>query len=306
MERYSAYGRQYPTYTTLGLGRDGDILYFHTQYELVPSNYLYHFLGARQSIRDYLLDLRKGTYIGLPDLSPEEFRAYVPRNGFYPTTMKPRGEALFGKPPREPDHILHKLLRCQVEILLDHGPFQVRRPKEILEHRDCPSETKAAKRPFTIKLDQSRRLVPDITRGFSDEDTTFFVHVEVDRATERMSAAEDATSLQEKISRYKEYLDRELWREQFGFRVPPSVLILTTRQDTTTLERLVRENADGWYDRFYWLSIPKSPLPTHDLFVPWQGVGGTLNLKEVLRGQTRTSPEDRDAVARDTGERSGA
>jgi len=282
MEKYSSYRHQHPTYTVTERsleGADGNVLRFHQRYEVVPSNFLYHLFG-RQYMRDVSLNLRKGTYIGFPDVPIEERAMRLPRNAHYLTTLKPRGEAIVGEPPRDNDQLPHKTLRCKCEILLDHGPFSVRLPQDILAHKDCPPATRKLKSPFSIPL--SPRLRPDITRGFSNGEDTVFVHIEVDRATERMSERDEGSSIEDKIIRYVEYLDHDIWKSHFGFRVPPSVLFLTTRQDTRKLEALIRQHAKNWYDRFYWLSIPRKPLPTHDLFVPWQGVDGTLDLKELL------------------------
>jgi hypothetical protein len=283
MARSSAYkDHGTPTYTTAGTPREIEILKLLARYDLLPSSFIYHALGKRQSIRDYLLALRQGHYIGLPDLPRDEKLAYIPRNSHYVYELKPRGRALLAKHGRVTiqggnDHYKHRLLRSEIEYLLDRAPLSVKGPADILSHRACPKATRDAPYPFRIPLKPS--LEPDITRGFGNGENYIFLHIEVDRGTEPLISANTRQSIKSKVERYVEYMNG-YYERHFGFVVPPSVLFITTRQNTDQLLEALKEFSGKKAKRFYVTTIPEKPLPTTNLFVPWQGIDGTLDLME--------------------------
>ncbi|TCU78889.1 hypothetical protein EDE08_101672 [Bradyrhizobium sp. R2.2-H] len=285
MERHSAYktiGK--PTYETAGNEREIAILKLLARYDLLPSSFIYHALGKYQGTRKALTLLAKGHYIGLPDLPKEEKLAYIPRNAFYVFELKPRGRMLLAKhgdivTQGGNDHFKHRLLRSEIEFLLDRTPFEVKGPEHILADDRCPEGTKDASYPFRI---ERPKLEPDITRGFSNGSRTIFLHIEVDRGTEPVISQNARQSLKSKVERYSEYLRTETYKTHFGFQVAPSVLFLTTRPDTKSLIDLFPEKGKT---RFYAASIPPKLLPTDNLIVPWQGKDGTLNLMELLHGR---------------------
>lgn len=302
MERHSAYKTAgTPTYNTVGTTHELAILKLLARYDLLPSSYMRHVLGKHEYTKRTLRDLVKGHYIGLPDMPRDERLAYIPRNSFYVYELKARGRALLAKQgdiytQGGNDHYKHRLLRSRIEFLLDHGPFTVKGPDAILADERCPESTREAPFPFRIK---SPKLEPDITRGFEDDTQTLFVHIEVDRGTEPVISQNARQSLKSKVERYTEYFETKAYETHFGFPGRPSVLFITTRPSTAALIDLFPHK---WSKRFYALSIPEKPLPTFDLFVPWQGIDGTLNLKEVLNGQTRVGGESDQALSGDTGE----
>jgi hypothetical protein len=122
-------------------------------------------------------------------------------------------------------------------------------------------------------------LEPDITRGFGDGNSYIFLHIEVDRGTEPLISQNARQSIKSKVERYVEYM-AGYYEKHFGFVVPPSVLFITTRQNTEQLVEALKEFSGKRSNRFYVTTIPEKPLPTTNLFVPWQGTGGTLDLME--------------------------
>src|SRR5207244_2199676 len=126
-----------PNYTTAGLKRELDILKLLARYDLLPSSFIQHELGNYEATKRALRNLTKGHYIGLPDLPRDEKLAYIPRNTFYVYELKPRGRALLAKlgdiyTQGGNDHYKHRLLRSEIEFLLDSAPFVVRGPDAIL------------------------------------------------------------------------------------------------------------------------------------------------------------------------------
>jgi hypothetical protein len=184
------------------------------------------------------------------------------------------------------DHFKHRLLRSEIEFMLDRAPFQVKGPEHILADNRCPESTRCASYPFRI---EHPKLEPDITRGFSDGRRTIFVHVEVDRGTEPVVSQNARQSLKSKVERYAEYFRTGAYRAHFGFEVAPSVVFMTTRPDTSSLIDLFPEKGKT---RFYALSINPKLLPTDDLIVPWQGKGGTLDLTDILERKTDGQPRE--------------
>jgi hypothetical protein len=173
------------------------------------------------------------------------------------------------------------LLRSKLEYLLDHGSLDVISPEQILSHEKCPKSTRQSSYPFRIPPKPS--LEPDITRGFRNGESALFIHVEVDRGSEPVrSQNNQRQNLKSKVQRYVRYMREREYRDHFGFTVAPSVVFFTTRTDTTHLKDLIEDEARKYLDRFYFVTVPQKPLPTHDLFAPWQGVTGALNLVEVL------------------------
>ncbi|MDR6305232.1 hypothetical protein GGQ85_002952 [Nitrobacter vulgaris] len=297
MERHSNYrttGK--PEYTTAGNEREISILKLLARYDLLPSRYVYHALGKYHGTRKALTLLSKGHYIGFPDLPREEKLAYIPRNGFGVFELKPRGRMLLAKhgdvyAHGGNDHFKHRLLRSEIEYLLDRAPFQVKGPEHILADNRCPESTRDASYPFRI---EHPKLEPDITRGFSDGSRTIFAHIEVDRGTEPVVSQNARQSLKSKVERYAEYFRTGAYKSRFGFEVAPSVAFMTTRPDTASLIDLFPEKGKT---RFYALSINPKLLPTDNLIVPWQGKDGTLNLMELLGGQPREGAESHAALA---------
>jgi hypothetical protein len=283
MERHSAYKTiGAPAYDTAGNAREIAILKLLARYDLLPSSFIYQALGKYQGTRKALTLLAKGHYIGLPDLPREEKLAYIPRNAFYVFELKPRGRALLARhgdiyTQGGNDHYKHRLLRSEIEFLLDRAPFEVKGPDAILGDDRCPERTRKAPYPFRISM--APTLEPDITRGFTDGEQTLFLHIEVDRGTEPVISQNARQSLKSKVERYREYFSSRTYETHFGFRVPPSVLFITTRPDTQSLLDLF---AGTFSKRFYATSIHPKPLPTTNLFVPWQGADGTLDLMEML------------------------
>jgi hypothetical protein len=284
MERHSAY-RAYgtPTYSTIGKQRELDVLKLLARYDLLPSSFIQHELGNYEATKQTLRNLVKGHYIGLPDLPRDEKLAYIPRNSFYIYELKTRGRVLLAKQGSivtqgGNDHYKHRLLRSQIEYLLDRAPLSVKGVADILSHRACPIQTRDAPFPFRISLKPT--LEPDITRGFGDGDSYIFLHIEVDRGTEPLISANARQSIRSKVERYVEYMNTDLFRKHFGFVVPPSVLFITTRQNTDQLLEAIKEFSGKRSNRFYVTTIPEKPLPTTNLFVPWQGASGTLDLME--------------------------
>jgi hypothetical protein len=216
----------------------------------------------------------------LPDLPREEKLAYIPRNAFYVYELKTRGRVLLAKEGTivtqgGNDHYKHRLLRSEIEYLLDRAPLQVKGVADILSHRACPEPTRDA--PYPFRIPPKPALEPDITRGFGDGENFIFLHIEVDRGTEPVLSQNARQSLKSKVERYTQYLEARTYQTHFGFTVPPSVLFMTTRNDTSGLVALFPKK---WRDRFYVTNIPEKPLPTTNLFVPWQGSAGTLDLME--------------------------
>lgn len=290
MERHSAYRTNgTPTYTTVGKERELRVLKLLARYNLLPSSYIYHELGNYKATCATLTNLTKGNYIGLPDLPRDEKLAYIPRNTFYVFELKPRGRTLLADldlvTQGGNDHYKHRLLRSEVEFLLDRVPLSVKGPADILGHDACPPHTKDASYPFRIPPKPS--LEPDITRGFGDGDTFMFFHIEIDRGTEPVLSQNARQSIGSKIGRYVQYLNAGAYETHFGFRVPPSVLFMTTRENLASLLALFPK--EKWRDRFYALTVPPKPLPTHNLLVPWQGVDGTLDLMEMFNERNRKS-----------------
>jgi hypothetical protein len=284
MERHSAY-RAYgtPTYSTAGSQRELEILKLLARYDLLPSSFIFHALGNYQATRKALTNLARGHYIGLPDLPREEKLAYIPRNAFYVYELKTRGRVLLAKQGSivtqgGNDHYKHRLLRSEIEYLLDHAPLSVKGVADILSHRACPTATRDAPFPFRIPLKPT--LEPDITRGFGDGESFIFLHIEVDRGTEPLISTNARQSIKSKVERYVEYMNTGYYQTHFGFVVPPSVLFITTRQNTEQLVEALKEFSGKRANRFYITTIPEKPLPTTNLFVPWQGASGTLDLME--------------------------
>lgn len=216
----------------------------------------------------------------MPDLPREEKLAYIPRNAFYVYELKTRGRVLLAKEGTivtqgGNDHYKHRLLRSEIEYLLDRAPLQVKGVADILSHRACPEPTRDA--PYPFRIPPKPALEPDITRGFGDGENFIFLHIEVDRGTEPVLSQNARQSLKSKVERYTQYLEARTYQTHFGFTVPPSVLFMTTRNDTSGLVALFPKK---WRDRFYVTNIPEKPLPTTNLFVPWQGSAGTLDLME--------------------------
>jgi hypothetical protein len=289
-----------PTYTTAGTPREIEILKLLARYDLLPSSYVYHALGKWQSMRDYLTNLRRGHYIGLPDLPRDEKLAYIPRNSHYVYELKTRGRVLLAKhgsivTQGGNDHYKHRLLRSQIEYLLDHAPLQVKGVNDILSHRACPEATRDA--PFPFRIPMKPTLEPDITRGFGDGESFIFLHIEVDRGTEPVLSQNMRQSIRSKIERYVDYMQTGFYEAHFGFTVPPSVLFITTRQNTDALMQAVQDFAGKWSRRFFVTTIPEKPLPTTNLFVPWQGVNGTLDLMEKFNVRQSESGADQYAGA---------
>jgi hypothetical protein len=296
MERHSAYKRSgKPAYTTAGDARELEILKLLSRYDLLSSDYIYHALDNWQAARKALTRLSAGHYIGFPDIEktgdPDEDRrttlAYIPRNGFYVFELKPRGKALLAQEGILPktggnDHFKHRLLRSKVEYLLDRAPspIVVKGHDDILLHPACPPATRAL--PYPFRVPPRPALEPDITRGFAAGDSALFVHVEVDRGTEVKRSLKSRQSLGGKIARYARYFAGRDYETHFGFRVAPSVLIVTTRPDTSDMPDLIKEYAGSWHSRFRFIRIAQKPPPTHSLFAPWQGADGALDLMEVL------------------------
>lgn len=309
MERHSAYkaiGK--PTYSTAGNAREMEILKLLSRYDVLPSDFIYHGLDNYQATRATLTKLDAGHYIGFPDLEPEEKLAYIPRNDFYVYELKPRGKALlardgiFAKVGGN-DHFLHKLLRSEVEYLLDRAPVVVKGPDDILTHPQCPRATREMAYPFRVPPKPA--LEPDITRGFAAGDSALFVHVEIDRGTEPKRSFQARQSLSGKITRYRQYFEGEHYKKHFGFPYAPSVLIATTR-NTDDLPALIEEFAGDWKRRFFFTSVALKPLPTDNLFVPWQSADGTLDLLELLNVRHEKSGARERTGERNTGARAGA
>lgn len=291
MERHSAYKTEgKPTYTTVGKPRELEILKLLARYDLLPSAFVYHALDNYQATRAALTALAKGHYIGLPDLPREEKLAYIPRNGFYVFELKPRGRVLLAKhgdifTQGGNDHYKHRLLRSQIEYLLDRAPapLSVKGPTDILSHASCPSATKDLPYPFRIPPKPS--LEPDITRGFGYEGNYLFLHIEVDRGTEPVMSLNARQSLKSKVARYTQYFKSRAYQSHFGFVVAPSVLFITTRENTDTMRELLK--GSEYARRFLFTTITTKPLPTTDLFAPWQGASGAFDLRETLKGVAR-------------------
>lgn len=292
MERHSAYKLSgQPNYNTVGTPRELAILKLLARYDLLPSSYIQKELGQYEATKQALRKLVKGHYIGLPDLPRDEKLAYIPRNSFYVYELKTRGRVLLSKhgdivTQGGNDHYKHRLLRSKIEYLLDRAPLQVKGVNDILSHRACPEATRDASYPFRIPPKPA--LEPDITRGFGDGERFVFVHIEVDRGTEPVLSQNARQSIKSKVERYTQYLENRTYQTHFGFTVAPSVLFITTRTDTSNLVNLFPKK---WADRFYALSIPEKPLPTHTLFVPWQGADGTLDLMEKFNVVSEESGE---------------
>jgi protein involved in plasmid replication-relaxation len=288
MERHSAYKTEgTPTYTTAGTPRELDILKLLVRYDLLPSHFIYHALCNYQATRAALTKLAKGHYIGLPDLPHEEKLAYIPRNAFYVFELKPRGRALLARhgdivTQGGNDHYKHRLLRSEIEFLLDRAPapLSVKGPADILNHTNCPAATRALPYPFRVPPKPS--LEPDITRGFGYTDNYLFLHVEVDRGTEPVLSLNARQSLKSKVARYVKYFRHKAYKTHFGFVVAPSVMFITTRAETDILQTLIKTDAGEWAKRFLFTTIPAKPLPTHQLFAPWQGIDGAFDLMEKL------------------------
>lgn len=307
MERHSAY-RAYgrPTYSTAGKQRELNVLKLLARYDLLPSSFIQHQLGNYEATKQTLRNLVKGHYIGLPDIEETGDKetdrraklAYIPRNAFYVYELKPRGKALLvlqGTFPKAGgnDHFKHRLLRSKLEYLLDRvpEPLVVRTDDDILRHNQCPPATR--KLPYPFRIPPAPALEPDITRGFGDGENFVFLHIEVDRGTEPKRSLKARQSLSGKIERYVQYFTQKAHETHFGLRYAPSVLIMTTR-NTDGLADLLRECAGAWAHRFFFIDIPLNILPTTNLFVPWQGVDGTLDLMEKFNGLPEESrPRER-------------
>lgn len=283
-----------PSYDTGGTASEIEILKLLARYDLLPSAYIYEAIGNYFYTRTQLTNLRKGHYIGLPDLPRDEKLAYIPRHSFYVYELKPRGRALLARHgdiviQGGNDHYKHRLLRSQIEFLLDRAPLDVKRSEHILSHPNCPVATRDAPYPFRIPLKPT--LEPDITRAFGNGDRYVFLHIEVDRGTEPLISANARQSIRSKVERYVEYMNTGFYKDHFGFIVPPSVLFITTRQNTEQLLQALKEFSGKRANRFYVTTIPEKPLPTFNLFVPWQGADGTLDLMEkfnVRQGESGT------------------
>jgi len=288
MERHSAYKAQgKPTYTTRGLPRELDILKLLARYDLLHSNFICHALDNYQATRKALTALCRGQYIGFPEFEePDEKLALIPRNHFYVYELKPRGKRLLrshdvGLKVGGNDHFKHRLLRSEIEFLLDRNPLlSVVGPEDILNHALCPVSTRNAARPFVIP--PKPHLNPDITRGFGHEGNFLFLHIEVDRGNEPILSLNARQSLKSKVERYRKYFEQGDYKKHFGFAVAPSALFITTRENTATLHNVITDFAGKWAKRFFYTTIPAKPLPTFDLFAPWQGVNGAFDLMETL------------------------
>jgi hypothetical protein len=306
MDRHSAYKNGPPTYKTVGTPRELSILRLYAQYDLLPSDYIYHALGNYQATRKALTQLAKGHYIGLPKFDdPDETLAFIPRNRNYVFELKTRGKTLLRRHDIDlkagmSDHFKHKLLRSKIEFLLERVPLTVISPEAILNHPLCPAETRNAKEPFLIP--PKPHLEPDITRGFGLDGTYIFLHIEVDRGNEPAESFKKRQSFRSKVERYRQYFEERAYKTHFGFAVAPSILFMTTREHTETLHNVISDYAGDWRHRFFYTTIDPKPLPTTNLIVPWQGVDGALDLTEVLgapNGQTRPSPEGSGAFEAD-------
>jgi hypothetical protein len=288
MERFSSYRTDGPpSFDASGTPRELEVLGLLQTYDLLPSHYIRTALGNSGYVPDLLTNLRKGHYIGFPEMEPEERLAHILRNRKYVNQIWPRGEALLARhglwhgKPRGNDHFKHKLLRSQIEFSLDWAAYEVPdlrviTPAEVLAHKNCPPATREDKTPWRIPPKPC--LEPDITRGYALDGHFIFFHVEVDRNTEPGDSESKRQSIRDKIQRYVAYLRAP---NRFGFKSEPFILFATidaARKEV--IETLITKQGGEYADCFRTRLLPMRLEPDASMAtMPW----GDLHLINFLK-----------------------
>ena len=302
MERHRAiYPTERPTLDLSGTGTELEILDLLQRFDVLPSHYIYAWVGRAPVTRWRLTRLMRGHYIGLLQgkdkfgLS-EDARLYARlRNVHYPLSIWPRGKALLAKRglwierERAGDQFDHKMFRSIVDWSFAFAAKQKRLTYETLGDIRMPPVEK----PTHIPVPAMSDLVPDSFVKLEGK-SNFFAHIEIDNNTETQFAAAE-NSIQGKVKRYAEYVRRRAFVTRYDL---PKVTILfffnkTGRVKTfldvvkkTVPERDVQQ-------RFAALYVPdfreSFPPPTGWALQPYERVGEPLNILEIVNAERKSA-----------------
>lgn len=165
----------------------------------------------------------------------------------------------------------------------------------ILDHEKCPNSTKHSSNPLLIEIpgecddEEDAYLEPDGLIGlrYPNGRLAFFA-LEYDRATESLeAAARKPNSIREKLQKYEQVLERELYRDRWGISALRVLFITTAPGRIANLHQLASKLPHGNY--FYFTALPqfgrrhwKAPVaPVEEIFTPWSRVSGSIDISRA-------------------------
>lgn len=261
-------------------------------YRYLPSTHIKAGLpNGSQYIEDVLPNLVEKHYIGIPEKARDRCKTKaVP----FVYEVLPRGLAFLAMHGRPSVRAIasnwfeHDFLTCCIQFSFDIAVREVpglakRTPQSILDHENCPAETRESAAPFVIPTEPPLIFDAD-PFGFELNGRLVFFHgFETDNRTHKLA------DLESKIDRAAQYLDEKMPVSMFGIPTRLMHFAFITRSEDR-MENIMRFVPDRYADRFHFkysggFDTKFPPATGHMVLDPWhQKDGSTWSILEHLGG----------------------
>jgi len=280
------------------------ILQLLQRYRYLPSNYIAALLGWRgEYYKDILTKLRHEA--GLVDCPNSSWAAANARYRPAVYALTAKGErflkerGLFVPRPKTGSEFNHELMVCLIRASFELGAQQhgleLISAADILQHRNCPKETRFHKSPWRVPVSfqYDRHQVDQFVesdgeffglahRQNGERTAILFPGFEADRRTEPLGPEDyDRPSIKKKFIAYREIARQRLYQSRYG--LPSAIIPFITINEAhkRAMMRVVEKLTEGKGSKLFifkstsnFASFENFPLPTgHMVTEPWERAG---------------------------------